>query len=727
MKILISCYLQRRNNMRQYLIAVLLCFTVWAGLDGAWICAGEPSQPAVTAPDVKKIVLYKHGMGYFERHGKITGNATVSLPFKAEQMKDLLASFFVLDLNGGKINAVLYDTKDPLSKQLEGILINVPENNALSQFLVQLKGAKIIVSVAGEKILGRILGVEPVVEQSNDGRTLRQQYKLVLLTDSGAIRSVDLYSITEFSLQDAALQRDLERLLAITLDAKYTDRKTITIQARGDGERELRIGYLVEQPIWKASYRILLNADVNADALLQGWALTENNTEDDWKDVDLSFVAGNPLSYIMDLYSPYYPQRPTVPIPAMTGLAVNWGAAPEATAVGGFQKTAGLPGDNNARYTAMDAKNRPSSRMKSAEKAERDFSAPGAPPPEIAAEARQMAELAGQSMAAMATGTKVGELFSYHAREKVSIPRGKAAMVPIISQKVKGERVVYYKGVFSPKPVNAYVLKNDTDLTLEAGAITFFEESTSLGSGILSHVLIPGAKEILPFALDAAVTVTPELQSSRQPAYRGVLANGYLTLTSVEIMTNTWRIANKGKEEKTVLFDQPMNNEFKLTEPARAEDEVEGHYRFRVTVKAAESKEFKVIEHRDVDQTFFLTNLAEDKILFYAQQQYFSDKARAFFKELAGLQAQKADVVRQIQNIQGQTQRLTEEQSRLRQNLDTLHQSPSEETLRAKWVKSLSDAEEKLVALREQLDNLNAKQRTLEEQLSKKVLEYQGQ
>lgn len=709
--------------MRQYLIAVLLCFTICAGLDGAWICAGETSQPAVTAPDVKKIVLYKHGMGYFERHGKVTGNATVSLPFKTEQMKDLLASFFVLDLNGGKINAVLYDTRDPLSKQIEGILINVPENNALSQFLVQLKGARLIVSAAGEKISGRILGVEPVTEQSNDGRTLRQQYKLVLLTDSGAIRSVDLYSITEFSLLDAALQRDLERLLAITLDAKYTDRKTVTIQARGDGERELRIGYLIEQPIWKASYRILLNADVKADALLQGWALTENNTEDDWKDVDLSFVAGNPLSYIMDLYSPYYPQRPTVPIPAMTGLAVNWGAAPEATAVGGFQKTAGLPGDNNAKYMAMDTKNRPSSRRKSAEMDTAALYAPS----EIEVAAKPTAELAGQSMAVMATGTKVGELFSYHAGEKVSIPRGKAAMVPIISQKVKGERVVYYKGVFSPKPVDAYVLKNDTDLTLEAGAITFFEESTSLGSGILSHVLIPGAKEILPFALDTAVTLTPELQSNRQPEYRGILANGYLTLTSVETMTNTWRIANKGKEEKTVIFDQPMNNEFKLTEPARAEDEVEGHYRFRVTVKAAESKEFKVIERRDVEQTFFLTNLSEDKILFYAQQQYFSDKARAFFRELADLQAQKADVVRQIRNVQGQTQRLTEEQNRLRQNLTALRESPSEENIRAKWVKNLADTEEKLVALREQLDNFNIKQRTLEEQLNKKVLEYQGQ
>src|SRR5579862_91761 len=165
------------------------------------LSANAGDAPA-NVPEVKKIVLYKHGMGYFERHGSVKGDATVSLPFKAEQMKDLLTSFFVLDLNGGRVSAVLYDTRDPLSKQLEGILINVPEHNALSQFLVQLKGAKIAVSAAGDKINGRVMGVEPITEKSKDGQVLQQSYKLVLLSETGAIRSVDLYAITEFSLQD---------------------------------------------------------------------------------------------------------------------------------------------------------------------------------------------------------------------------------------------------------------------------------------------------------------------------------------------------------------------------------------------------------------------------------------------------------------------------------------------------------------------------------------------
>jgi hypothetical protein len=678
--------------------------------------AGEPAPAAAKPPEIKKIVLYKHGIGYFQRNAKVNGNATLSLPFREDQMKDLLASFFVLDLNGGKVNVVLYDTKDPLSKQIEGILINVPENNALSQFLVQLKGAKITVSAGGEKITGRVMGIEPIVERSKDGQVLKQDYKLVLLTDAGPIRAVELNAVGEISLDNPELQRDLKRLLALTLEAKYTDRKMVTIEAKGDGERELIVGYLVEQPIWKVSYRMILDKDPKAQSLLQGWAMAENNSEEDWADVEMSFVAGNPLSYIMDLYTPYYPARPTVPIPGLTGLAVNWGAAPEASAMEERKVAQAEKLDTNEEQAAAPAK-------KAKEMSLRRAPGPYAP---SAAMGKPMADLAQQTMAAMATGTKVGELFSYDAKDKISIPRGKAALVPIIVQKIKGERVVFYKAAFSPKPVDAYVLRNETDLTLEAGAVTFFEEGTSLGEGILSHVLVPGAKEIVPYAVDAAVSVTPGLQADTQPAYKGTLANGILTLTSIEILTNTWKVANKGKEEKTLLIDQPINAAYKLTEPAKPEEEVEGHYRFRLALKAAESREFKVIEKRDVFQQIYLANLNEEQIRFYARQQFFSEKSKLFFKELADLQAQRTTLARQMQGWQGEAQRLNEEQGRLRENLKALRQTPREEELRAKWIKSLTDAEDKLVTLRQQIDEAGVKQRALDEQLAKKVLEYQG-
>ena len=218
------------------------------------------------------------------------------------------------------------ETRDPLSKQLQDILIKVPEEAALSQFLMQLKGARLTAKAAGETIEGRILGVEPITEVVNN-QAVKKGYRLVLLTEAGPIRSLDLFAISEFSLADEALQRDLRRLLDLSLDSKYTNRKKLTLSATGQGERELRIGYLIEMPIWKCSYRVIFDEKKkDASPLLQGWALAENNTEDDWKDVTISFVAGNPMSYVMDLYSPYYVKRAQVPIPGFQDLAVDWAA-----------------------------------------------------------------------------------------------------------------------------------------------------------------------------------------------------------------------------------------------------------------------------------------------------------------------------------------------------------------------------------------------------------------
>ncbi len=221
--------------MKNTYIAVMVC-ALWMSS-----AVAETGFEKAESPPVTKVVLYKHGMGYLEREGKIKGNALLSLLFRAEQMKDLLTSFFAVDLGGGRISSVSYETSDPLSKQLKDILINVPEKAALSQFLMQLKGAGLTAKAAGETVEGRILGVEPITEVL-ENRTIKQGYRLVLMTKAGPIRSLDLFALSEFSLTDQALQRDLRRLLDLSLDSKYTNRKKLTLSATGKGERALRLG-----------------------------------------------------------------------------------------------------------------------------------------------------------------------------------------------------------------------------------------------------------------------------------------------------------------------------------------------------------------------------------------------------------------------------------------------------------------------------------------------------
>ncbi len=706
--------------------ALVICLLLGSCVAGASALATD--QP----PPVTKVVLYKHGMGYLEREGKIKGDATLSLAFRAEQMKDLLTSFFAVDLGGGKISSVRYETRDPLSKRLEDILIKVPEEAALSKFLMQLKGARLTAKAAGETIDGRILGVEPTT-QILENRTVNRGHRLVLLTEAGVIRSLDHFAISEISLTDEALQRDLRRLLDLSLDSKYTNRKKLTLSAAGKGERTLRMGYLIEMPIWKCSYRLIFDEKKkDASPLLQGWALAENNTEDDWKDVTISFVAGNPISYVMDLYSPYYVKRAQVPIPGLQNLAVDWGAVSPAEVAKDVPEAVG-------GSRARRAPSKPMSRLDysvSANLAQSmDRAAPGPVPMAEAPmmpgvekkSAKPLGELLADSYGSGAQGAKIGDLFSYEPKEKVSIPRGQAAMVPIISKEIGGRRVLYYKASFSPKVTNAFVVRNATDLTLEAGAVTFFEGSTSLGEGILSHTLPPGSQEVIPYAIDASVDVTPQEKAVRAPHSKASLVDGILHLTAVETLTHTWKILNRGKEPATLWLNQPKRPGYRLTKPEKPLKEVDNHYRFEVPLKAGETVDYVVEETRDVKETVILANTSEEQIRFYLSQPYLSAGDKAFMKDVGDLMAQKSAQQRQMAEWTEQVKRLTDEQGRLRSNLQALaSQQPKEQELRAKWVNTLAINEEQLVDRRTKIDDAGGKLRQIDESLAKKIRGYKS-
>lgn len=337
-------------------------------------------------------------------------------------------------------------------------------------------------------------------------------------------------------------------------------------------------------------------------------------------------------------------------------------------------------------------------------------------------------ELLASSFDTSVSGARVGELFSYEAKERVMVPRGRAAMIPIVSKPIHGRKVLYYKASFSSKPTNAFVVRNDTDSTLEAGAVTFFEGSTSLGEGILSHTLPPGSQEVVPYSFNASVDVTPEALTRREPHFKGRLVAGVLTLTSVEVLTQKWRIVNRGKEPTVLWLNQPKSPGFRLTRPEKPLKEVDSHYRFEVPLKEGESLDYVVEEKRDVQETVQLSKSGEEQIRFYMSQSYLSSGARGFLKELGGIMAEKAALQRQITEWTQQTQRLTEEQARLRANLDSVRSAvPKEQELRARWVASLAGNEEQLADRRGKLDEAGDKMRRLDDLLAGKIRDYKDE
>ena len=411
-----------------------------------------------------------------------------------------------------------------------------------------------------------------------------------------------------------------------------------------------------------------------------------------------------------------------MPIPGLQGLAVDWAAVSSPDLMDDLRALGPEFKKETARAPASGSRGgRGAGRAQSMDQ-------PAAPAPAPLVTGKGTGELFASNYDASVKGASVGELFSYEAREKVSVPRGQAAMVPILSKQLNGRRLLYFKESFSPNPANAFVVRNDTDLTFEAGAITFFEGSTSLGEGILGHTLPPGSQEVVPYAQDASVDIIPQQKTHREPHFRGRLVDGILTLTSVETLTNDWKIINRGKEPLTLWLNQPKSAGFRLSKPEKPLKEVDNHYRFEVPLKAGETVDFVIEEKRDVNETVQLAQSDEAKIRFYAAQPYLSPGAKAFMKELSDLMANKAASQRQIDEWTQQAKRLDDEQGRLRSNLQSLRTDlPREQELRAKWVAALAANEDQLVERRAKLDEASGNIRQLEESLAKKVREYKDE
>jgi hypothetical protein len=313
-------------------------------------CFGQPQRLPV-----KRVVLYKNGVGYFEHVGQVRGNQEVSIPFTSGQLNDVLKSLTVLDLGGGRITGVGYGSTAPVERQLGDLRLPVGEKGSLTEFLAGLRGARLEIKSGTASMTGRLLSVERKTRIAG-GTTLEVDY-VSLFTESGELRTTELAPGYSVKLLDAGLAGRVDRFLDIVSAGREADLRRMAISTEGTGERNLFVSYISEVPVWKSTYRIVLNGKP-AGTLLQGWAIVDNTVGQDWENVQLSLVAGAPQSFVQNLSQPYYSRRPVVGMPESAAITPQ---TYQATLVPGGARLSGRITDPNggpmpgARVKVSDA------------------------------------------------------------------------------------------------------------------------------------------------------------------------------------------------------------------------------------------------------------------------------------------------------------------------------------------------------------------------------------
>ena len=310
--------------------------TKTASADPAARPEATSEESSATKLPIRRVILYKTGVGYFEHLGQVRGDQKVRIDFTSSQLNDVLQSLTVLDLNGGRIAGVNYNSEASLSQRLGMLRLPLEEKTDLSKFYAALRGARLEVRSGTTVMEGRLLSVERKTRVS--GGTTLEVDLATLVSDSGEVRSVEITPGVSVRLAERDVTQEVGRYLSLLASMRQEDLRRMTITANGTGERQLFVSYISEVPIWKTTYRIVLSSQGESEPLLQGWAIVDNTVGEDWNNVELSLVAGAPQSFIQQLSQPYYARRPVVPLPQNAQLMPQ---THDSAMTGGF---AGLSG-----------------------------------------------------------------------------------------------------------------------------------------------------------------------------------------------------------------------------------------------------------------------------------------------------------------------------------------------------------------------------------------------
>lgn len=645
---------------------------------------------------LKNVVLFNSGVGFFEHRADVEGNAEVDLRFNVDDINDLLKSMVLQDLGGGHISTVTYTSKDPITKTLKTFSIDLTENPTLAQILGQVRGERVEVE-APHKMVGTIVGIEkrkrkPVKENDE----IIEIDVLNLLTDQG-LKSLPLEQVASIRLLDAKLNEDFRQALALLATAHATDKKTVTLKFAGEGKRPVRVGYIQEAPIWKTSYRLVLRE--KESPLLQGWAIVENTTEEDWNDVRLTLVSGRPISFVMDLYEPLYVKRPVV--------------EPELYASLRPQK---YDQDLAAREQEFRAGLMEARRSKL--RGQADELAVGAASPAAPAQAADSlffeGGAAGQGVEAVAQAGEVGELFQYAIDQPVTLARQRSAMLPIVNGPVEAEKVSIYNPAVQPKhPLDGLRLKNTTDLHLMQGPITVFDGGTYAGDAQIED-LQPHGERLISYALDLDTEISQQTRSQPEQIVSIKISKGVMEAKRKLQREVEYTVKNSGKQPKQVLIEYPRDPNWTLVRPDKPQETTRDKYRFLVRAEPGKPAALNVAEEMVTSQMVSVIDLDAGLIQFYLSAPSVSEQVKAALREIVKRRQQIEQVVVERQNNENQIRAISEEQTRIRDNMAQLQRNTE---LYNRYVKKFTDQEDQVEQMRKRIEELIREEQKLRREL----------
>jgi len=693
----------------------------------------KPEASASVSLPVKKVILYKNGVGYFEHTGRVRGSQDFGIEFTTAQLNDVLKSLTLVDLNGGRIGAVRYNSVAPLDEQLRNLQIPLSEEVTSAAFLVALRGTRVEVRNGAATATGKVFSIENIEKETARGGTIHVT-QLAIVTVDGEMRLFELGPGVVVRAAEPEIHKDLNRYLNLIGSTRSKDVRRMSVSASGSGERELMVSYISEVPVWKSTYRIVLPR-IPGKPFLQGWAIVDNTVGEDWKDVKLSLVSGTPESFIQNISQPYYTRRPVVPLPESMMLTPQAHEASMQIArqarmqVGELMAPSVVPQGMAGGVPGGVAGGSMGGVIVGV-----IGGVGGAPPPpakplvetEESAEDSEVTE-ALSNAEAEAEGTAVGGLFEYNLKERITVLKNQSALVPIVQSPIEAEKITLVtaeeSGGLSGAPLRALWLRDTSGLTLDGGTFNVLEEDAFAGEGIL-ELLHPGERRLLSYAADKAVRIVRESPAGSRMATRVTILKGVMAVHQEERDATTYIIHNADTTPRQVILEHPIRSGWKLVgEETKPEESSATHYRFRIAVEPGKTEKFSVKESRPEVMRIYLSTLTDSQLAAFVHEGTIKPAVEEELRKTMSKKFEIFNVEQETKSREQESELIDKDQARLRENMKALRGSPEEKALLQRYTRELDAQEDRLAGLRKEISDLKAKRAELQAELDTMVMQ----
>ena len=553
--------------------------------------------------------------------------------------------------------------------------------------------------------------------------------QISIISDSGEVRVFELTPTTSVRVTEKDVNDEVGKYLGLVASTRDQDVRRMTISTAGEGERNLLVSYISEVPVWKSTYRIVIPNE--GKPLVQGWAIVDNTVGEDWKNVELSLVAGAPQSFVQQLSQPYYARRPVVALPqnamitpqtheatmeAQTDVNGQLIAPPiiAAGVVGGVP--GGIPGGQMGGVIGAAGSSAMALKAREGGGVGGGVFRPGA------GNSKQWlsADLDHLEAATTTAQTRdLGDLFEYKLQDRVTIRKNQSALVPILQARIDAEKV----SVWNPSQTSvlrALWLDNTSALTFDGGSFNVLEGDAFAGEGLMDPIK-PGEKRLLSYAADLGVLVDAKQKAENQRVTRVFIAHGLMTQSTQEREENTYTIRNRDTSQRTVVIEHPARPGWKLTDDEKPAESSASFHRFRMTVDSKKTETLLVKEYRPVTNSYQLSNVTEDQIKFFLTQKMINPEIEHALRRLIAQKSSIAVLDAEVGSRKSKISGISDDQQRLRENMKALKGSVEEKALLARYVRELNEQEDHVQSLQHEVADLQQKreaaQRTLDDMI----------